>query len=172
MQTVDMGRLIRDIVVKFSAQRTNELPPVRLTISPSLSAFYWRDDSLERLLREIFNEVLKSNRVDLPVRIKVSSRARLQDLQAFIGLSPLYWIQIKVSGHGLPCLDVLESKLQHTGYYCEEWIGTENATSQLAIFCSGRGGAPKLVLYLSTCRFKWECDFLIPILANCLPDAD
>ena len=171
MKTVDMGRLIKEIVVKFG-EHTNELPTIRLTIAPSLASFFWRDDSLERLLREIFNEVLRSKCGDLPVQIKVSSRTRLQDLQSFVGLSPLYWIQIKFSGYGLPSLDgLIESKLQHIGYYCDEWIGVENAASQLAIFCAERGSAPKLVLYVSTDRFKWECDFLIPVLKNCLSDA-
>jgi hypothetical protein len=177
MQSVDMRHLLRNIVVKFGARCTNELPTVelptvRLTISPGLPTFFWPNDSLERVLREVFNEALRSNCGDLPVQIKVCSRARLQDLQAFIGLSPLYWIQISFSGHGLPAFDgLMENRLRDIGYYCDEWIGMENAASQLAILCSQQGETPKLVLYFSTDRFKWECDFLIPVLKNGLSDA-
>jgi len=172
MRTVDVAHLIKDIVVSLRTKRADELPTIRLIISPGLPTFPWRDDSLERLLREIFSEFLRSRCGDLPVQIKVSSRPRLQDLQAFIGLSPLYWIQIKFSGYGLLSMtDPIETKLQQAGYYCEEWIGMDNASSQLAIFCPERGNASKLVLYLNTHRYRWECDFLIPVLENCISDA-
>ena len=69
MPSVDLARVIKDILLEFSEKRANEIPPIRATIAPRLPFLQWCDNSLQRFLRDIIYELLRANQRTFPVRV-------------------------------------------------------------------------------------------------------
>jgi hypothetical protein len=178
MQRFDLAALIEDALSGVARRRGGQLPQILAVIPPDLPSLQCDDDSLEGFLREVFRVVLRPTSVYFPIRVAVHRRTRLRDLETFVGLSPFYWLQIGISARGLCSFEVLwtleailEADRETFGYSCQERIGVQGGACRLAILRAGRDNAPKMVVYIARNRFRWKCEFLIPILKESLPTA-
>ncbi len=179
MKTVDLEKLIEAARRQFAQSRPGDLQPVLVTIPPDLPKVYSEDDFLERLLAEVFRTTLRSAASGKPpIRIAVRQRKSLPDLEVIIGVSPVYWIQIEISGRDVWSLEtlwsletVLQNKSEIFGYHCQERKSLKDGAPRLALFCASGESTPTMAVYVSKDGFHWKCDFLIPVLETHAPDA-
>ena len=164
MEQIDMGELVERVVVKFSQNRMGIKPTVFVVIPPSLPLILWQDSSLERLLKVLLYDALLTNNPEKPIRVLVHERTRLTDLEGFVGVSPLYWIQLRIQGSGPGAMDnLVEERFKELGYRCEEWVGVEGSSAQLAIFSPAGKNEPKMVFCFDINKTIQRCDLLIPV---------
>jgi hypothetical protein len=169
MKDIDLAEVIEDVISKFSQNRAGTKPTVFVTIPPELPHIHWRDDGLEKFIRALLYDALLMDNPEAPIRVTVRRRARLKDLQGFIGINPLCWIQLSIAGRGLRLLEnLVEDRFKELGYCCEEWIGVQGSGAQLAIFCAAAEGAPKMVFCVDATQFSQKWDLLIPVLERLL----
>ncbi len=164
MTEVDLKSLIEGIVTKFNRNRTGAKPVVIATIPPGLPNLFLRDARLAKLLRLFLYEVLLMNEPEAPVQVLVHKRSRLRDLEAFVGVSPQYWIQLRIAAHG-PCIPekLIEERSREVDYRCEEWVGVEDSNAQLAILSPLDENGQKMVFCVDATKRARKCDFLIPV---------
>jgi hypothetical protein len=161
--------LIDDVICKFRRNRVGPQPRILLKIPPELPLIAWHDDGLDRFVKTFLYHALMVNDPEMPVQILVHERSRLTDLESFVKVSPLCWIQLRIEGRGPGMIEsVAEEILQDHGYHCEEWVGVEGSDSQLAIFSPVEKTEAKLVLCFNVARSLWKCDFLIPVSESLL----
>jgi hypothetical protein len=161
--------LIDDVICKFRRNRVGPQPKILLKVPPDLPLIFWHDDGLNRFVKTFLYHALMVNNPETPVQILVHDRSRLADLESFVKVFPLCWIQLRIEGHGPGMIEgVAEEILKDHGYRCEEWVGVEGSDSQLAIFSPIDGNEAKLVLCFNIARGQWKCDFLIPVSENLL----
>jgi hypothetical protein len=88
----------------------------------------------------------------------------LNDLNAFVGIHPSHWVQLRVSGRDLKIMENLIDELfAEVGYRCEEWVGVEDSNTRLGIFGAAENPDGKLVFCLELSRDILKCDLLIPV---------
>lgn len=161
--------LIDNVICKFRRNRTGPQPKVMVKIPVDLPLLFWQDDGLERFIKNFLYHALLVNHPDMPIQILVHQRNRLADLESFVGVTPLCWIQLRVEGHGPGMIEsAVEEIFDSLGYRCEEWVGVVGSESQLAIFKPLKRNEPKLVLCIDSLRNVWKCDFLVPVSENLL----
>jgi hypothetical protein len=164
MKEIDLGELIEDVILKFNQNRTGTKPTVFLTIPAELPHICWQDDGLERFIRALLYDVLLMDNPGAPIRVTVHRRARLKDLESFVKVDPLCWIQLSIAGRGLRVLEnLVEDRFKELGYCCEEWIGVQGSCAQLAIFCAAEEEAPKMIFCVDATQFSQKWDLLIPV---------
>jgi hypothetical protein len=164
MKEFKLQGLIEEAIAKFAQNRSGPRPSVLAKIPPDLPLVSWRDDGLPRFIKSFLYQALTANNPETPVRISVNERARLSDLEAFVRILPLCWLQLRIEGRGPGMSDkTIEELFREFGYRSEEWVGVEGSTSQLAIFSPWGGTEPKVVFCLNTARPVWKCDVLIPV---------
>ena len=164
MEKIDLGEFIEEVMFKFNQNRIGAKPTVLAKIPPDLPHIFWHDDGLEKFIKAFLYDALLMNNPEMPVRIIVHERTRLTDLEGFVGVSSLYWIQLRIEGHGPGMIqNHVEERLNELGYRCEEWVGVEGSHAQLAIFTPLEKNGPKMVFCIDVVRTMWKCDFLIPI---------
>lgn len=109
MNTSDIGPVIHEAISRFSRNRSGEKPPVFVTLAPAFTHMPWRNRSAEDFLRRFVYETLMAGDADTAIEIALRRRTCLNDLNAFIGVKPNYWIHLRVSGRGLhvgePCIE-------------------------------------------------------------------
>jgi hypothetical protein len=156
--------LIDNVICKFRRNRTGPQPKVVVKIPVDLPLLFWYDDGLERFIKNFLYHALQVNNPEMPVHILVHQRNRLTDLEGFVGVNPLFWMQLRVEGHGPGMIEsAVEEIFDGLGYRCEEWVGVEGSQSQLAIFKPIKKSEPKLVLCIESAKNVWKCDFLVPV---------
>jgi hypothetical protein len=161
--------LIDDVVCKFRRNRIGPQPKILVKIPTDLPLIFWQDDGLDRFVKTFLYHALLVNNPEMPVQILVHERSRLADLEGFVKVFPLCWIQMRIEGRGPGMIEnVVEEILKDHGYRCEEWVGVEGSDSQLAIFSPIDRNEAKLVLCFNIGRSQWKCDFLIPVLESLL----
>ncbi|HEY6197188.1 MAG TPA: hypothetical protein VI231_01150 [Candidatus Binatia bacterium] len=164
MHEVDLNGLIAQAVARFAQNRAGPRPSVRAKLPPALPVISWRDESLGRLIKRFLYHALTANHPDIPVRVSVNERRRLADLEAFVRLHPLSWIQLRIEGHGAGMSDgLVEELFRDFAYRCEEWVGVEGSDAQLAIFTAVDGCGSKIIFCADIAKPAWKCDLLIPV---------
>ena len=161
---IDFAAIVEEVVFKFTENHTGPKPRVFAKIPPDLPLVLGEDDGPERFSRYFLYEVLLRSNPETPVQIMVYRRARLKDLEDFVGLSPLYWIQLRVQAYGGGMIEsTVEEVFQNAGYRCEEWVGVKGSSAGLAIFCPLEKDEPKMVFCVDTVKGVCKSDFLIPV---------
>jgi len=161
--------LIDSVICNFRRNRTGPQPKIVVKIPVDLPLVFWQDHGLERFIKNFLYHALQVNNPEMPVQIMVHQRSRLTDLESFVGVNPLCWMQLRVEGNGPGMIEsAVEEIFDGLGYRCEEWVGVEGSESQLAIFKPMEKNEPKLVLCIDSARNVWKCDFLVPVSDNLL----
>jgi hypothetical protein len=164
METIDLGTLIEEAITRFSCNRIGDKPPVFVMLPTQLRTIPWRDRSLKELVRVFLYEILLTSDPDASLEISLRRRGGLTDLDPFVGLSPTYWVQLRISGRGLKMFERLAQELCYdVGYHCEEWITVQSSTARLATFAAFDRPHVKIILGLETSQAVHKCDFLFPI---------
>lgn len=164
MGKLDIGTVIHDAISRFSQNRTGAKPPVFVTLAPAMTQVPSKNRTAESFVRRFLYETLLASDPDAPIEVSLRRRPCLNDLNAFIGIKPSYWIQLRVTGRGIRVGENLIDELfGELGFRLEEWVGVEGSDTRLGIFATI--DAPKLtmVFCLETVRHKLKCDLLLPI---------
>ena len=164
MEKLDIGAVIQDAISRFSQNRTGDKPPVFVSLAPAMTQVPWKNRSAEEFVRRFVYETLLTSDPDAPIEVSLRRRSCLSDLNAFIGVKPSYWIQLRVTGRGIRVGEKLIDELfGELGFRLEEWVGVEGSDTRLGIFATI--DAPKLtmVFCLVSVRHKLKCDLLLPI---------
>ena len=173
MEQIELGSVIEEAIAKFSRNRIGDKPPVFLMIPSTLRVVPWRDRTLKELVRVFLYETLLTSDPDATLEISLRRRAELKDLDPFVGVTPSYWLQLRISGRGLKMFEKLAQELCYdVGYRCEEWITIEDSTVRFATFAAFDRPHTKIVLLLASTRSTHRCDLLFPVaetsLASCM----
>jgi len=167
MEATDLGSIIQESISRFSRNRIGEKPPVFVVLSPALSRVPWKDRTLKEFVRYFLYESLLTSAPDATVEVSLHRRIELNDLAAFLGLKPSYWVQLRVSGRGLLIVErLIESWFFEVGYRCEEWVGVEASNVRLGIFGAIDTPTQKMVFCLESSGSVLKCDLLLPIADN------
>jgi hypothetical protein len=165
----NLRRLIEDVICKFRRNRTGPQPKILIKIPGDLPLILWQDDGLQRFIKNFLYHALLVNHPETTIQILIHQRNRLEDLENFVGVFPMGWLQMRIEGHGPGMIEsAVEEIFETLGYRCEEWVGVAGSESQLAIFKPREKDEPKLVLCIDTGKSSWKCDFLIPVSENLL----
>jgi hypothetical protein len=164
MTNINLPSVINESLAKFRRNRTGNQPRVFVTISPDAREVRWRNQSVKEFVRLFLYESLTTGDPDAVIEVALRRKIALNDLNTFIGVSPSYWVQLRVSGRGLRLMESVVTELfGETGYRCEEWVGVEDSNTRLGIFGATDNPELKLVFCLELRRDILKCDLLIPV---------
>jgi hypothetical protein len=180
MEHVNLGSVIEQAISKFGQNRTGDKPPVFVMISPSLAPVPWHDRSLKEFVRMFLYEVLLTNDPDAIIEVTLRRKLELKDLNAFVGVRPSHWMQLRVAGRGLKIIEpLIEELFAEVGYSCEEWVGklqaareiqmsmlpvgVQDSQARLGIFDNKDKLELRMVFCLELSRNILKCDLLLPI---------
>jgi len=164
MNKVDFGAVIQETVSRCSANRVGDRPPVFVTLAPVIR-LPWRYHSAQEFIRRFLYETLLTSDAGAAVEVSLTRRALLKDLNAFVGVEPSYWIQLRVSGRGLRVAETFIEKIfDEVGLRAEEWLGSADSSTRLGIFGTIDAPRLKMVFCLESVRRKQRCDLLLPIV--------
>lgn len=164
MENINLPSVINESLAKFSRNRTGNQPRVFVTISPDTPDVRWRNRSVKEFVRLFFYESLTTGDPDAVIEVALRRKMELNDLNAFVGIHPSHWVQLRVSGRGLKIMENLIDELfAEVGYRCEEWVGVEDSNTRLGIFGAAENPDGKLVFCLELSRDILKCDLLIPV---------
>ena len=170
MERVNLGSVIEQAISKFGQNRIGEKPPVFVIISPALTPIPWHDRSLKEFVRMFLYEVLLTNDPDAIIEIALRRKTELKDLNAFVGVHPSYWMQLRVAGRGLKVMEnLIEELFAEVGYRCEEWVGVQDSQARLGIFGNKNRPDLKMVFCVELSRTILKCDLLLPVFENVPP---
>ncbi|MGZ8435191.1 MAG: hypothetical protein ACXW6T_12745 [Candidatus Binatia bacterium] len=164
MGRLDIGAVIQEAISRFSQNRIGDKPPVFVTLAPAFTQVPWQNQTAGSFVRRFIYETLLTSDPDAPIEISLRRRSRLNDLNAFIGIKPSYWIQLRVSGRGIRVGEKLIDELfGELGFRVEEWVGIDGSDTRLGIFGTIDAPPVKMVFCLESVRYKLKCDLLLPI---------
>ncbi|MDP9129064.1 MAG: hypothetical protein M3N35_01635 [Candidatus Binatota bacterium] len=164
MGKLDIGAVIQEAISRFSQNRIGDKPPVFVTLAPAFTQVPWQNQTAEGFVRRFIYETLLTSDPDAPIEISLRRRSRLNDLNAFIGIKPSYWIQLRLSGRGIRVGEKLIDELfGELGFRVEEWVGIDGSDTRLGIFGTIDAPTLKMVFCLESVRHKLKCDLLLPI---------
>jgi len=170
MDHVNLGSVIEQAISKFGQNRIGDKPPVFVMISPSLAPVPWHDRSLKEFVRMLLYEVLLTNDPGAIVEVTLRRKMELKDLNAFVGIRPSYWMQLRVAGRGLKIMEpLIEELFAEVGYYSEEWVGVQDSAARLGIFGNKNKLQLKMVFCLELSRDIFKCDVLVPVFVDVAP---
>lgn len=170
MEHVNLGLVIEQAMSKFGQNRIGAKPPVFVMISPTLTPIPWHDRSLKEFMRMFLYEVLLTNDPDAIIEVTLRHKIALKDLNAFVGVRPSYWMQLRIAGRGLKIMEpLIEELFAEVGYYCEEWVGVQDSQARLGIFGNKNKLELKMVFCLELSRNILKCDVLLPVFENVPP---
>ena len=164
MGKLDIGAVIQEAISRFSQNRIGNKPPVFVTLAPAFTQVPWQNQTAGNFVRRFIYEALLTSDPDAPIEISLRRRSRLNDLNAFIGIKPSYWIQLRLSGRGIRVGEKLIDELfGELGFRVEEWVGIDGSETRLGIFGTIDAPTLKMVFCLESVRLKLKCDLLLPI---------
>jgi hypothetical protein len=164
MEHVNLGSVIEEAISKFSQNRIGEKPPLFVMISPALTPIPWHDRSLREFVRMFLYEVLLANNPDALIEIALRRKMELKDLNAFVGVRPSYWVQLRIAGRGLKVMEhLIEELFAEVDYHCEEWVGVTDSQVRLGIFGNQNKPELKMVFCVEFSRNILKCDLLLPV---------
>ena len=133
MEHVNLGSVIEQAISKFGQNRIGDKPPVFVMISPALTPIPWHDRSLKEFVRTFLYEVLLTNDPDAIIEITLRRKTELKDLNAFVGVRPSCWVQLRVAGRGLKVMEHFDRRVVRRGRLLLRRMGRRQ----------GFGGAPR-----------------------------
>jgi hypothetical protein len=164
MENINLPSVINQSLAKFSRNRIGSCPRVFVTVSPDVPEVPWWDGSVKEFARLFLYESLLTSDPDAALEVAVRRTIDLNGLNAFVGVHPSYWVQLRVCGRGLRIMENLVDELfAEVGYRCEEWVGVEDSNTRLGIFGAAENPEAKLVFCLELRRDILKCDLLIPV---------
>ncbi len=167
MERTDLGRVMQEAIAKFNQNRIGDKPRVFVTLSPDLAQVPWKNHALKDFVRTFLYETLLTSDPDAAIEVSLRRRFALDDLSAFLGLQPSYWLQLRVSGRGLRILEpMIEDLFAEVGYRREEWVGVEATSARLGVFGAIDAPTQRMIFCLESSRHFLRCDLLLPIADN------
>jgi hypothetical protein len=164
MEQVNLGSVIEQAISRFSQNRIGDKPPLFVMISPALTPISWHDRSLKEFVRMFLYEVLLTNDPDAIIEVALRRKVNLKDLNAFVGIRPSSWVQLRVAGRGLKVMEhLIEELFAEVGYRCEEWVGVQDSAARLGIFGYKNKPELKMVFCVEFSRNILKCDLLLPV---------
>lgn len=164
MEKIDLATVIQETISTFCRNRTGDKPPIYVTLAPAMTQVPWKNRALRDFVRCFLYEALSTSDPEASIEVVLRRRFSLKDLNAFVGIQPSYWAQLRVSGRGLRILEpVVEELFADLGYRCEEWLGVEQSKARLGIFGAVQSSAHKMVFCLESGRSVLKCDLLLPV---------
>lgn len=164
MEHVNLGVVIEQAISKFGQNRIGDKPPMFVMISPTLAPIPWHDRSLKEFVRMFIYEVLLTNDPNAIIEIALRQKMELKDLNAFVGVQPSHWAQLRVAGRGLKVMEnLIDDLFAEVGYRCEEWVGVHNSQARLGIFGNNQRSELKMVFCVELSRNILKCDLLLPV---------
>jgi hypothetical protein len=164
MGKVDIAIVIQETISRCSQNRIGAKPLVFVTLAPVLTRVPWQNQTAEEIVRRFLYEALLTCDADAAVEVSLRRRALLDDLNAFVGIKPSYWIQLRVAGRGIRVAEnLIEDLFSEVGLRAEEWLGITDSNTRLGIFGSIDAPKLKMVFCLESVRQKQKCDLLLPI---------
>jgi hypothetical protein len=165
MEKIDLATTIQEVISKFCANRSGEKPPVYVMFAPAMTQVPCKNRGLRDFVRCFLYEALSTGDPEAAIEVTLRKRHPLKDLNAFVRISPSYWVQLRVSGRGLRILEpVVEELFADLGYRCEEWLGVEQSKARLGIFGALHSPADKMIFCLEWSHAVLKCDLLLPVL--------
>jgi hypothetical protein len=164
MQNINLPSVITESLAKFRRNRIGNQPRVFVTIAPDTPDLRWGNQSIKEFVRLFLYESLTTGDPDAVIEVALRRKIELNDLNAFVGIHPSHWVQLRVSGRGLKIMEsVVDELFAEVGYRCEEWVGVEDSNTQLGIFGATDNPELKMVFCLELSRQILKCDLLIPV---------
>ena len=164
MANINLPSVINESLAKFRRNRTGKQPRVFVTISSDARDVRWRNQSVKEFVRLLLYESLTTGDPDAVIEVALRRKIELEDLNAFVGVHPSHWVQLRVSGRGLKITEsVVDELFVGVGYRCEEWVGVEDSNTRLGIFGATDKSELKFVFCLDFRRDILKCDLLIPV---------
>jgi len=164
MRKIDLSELVPDIVRTMQSKKEHNGRPVFLTISPNLPSFSWFDDSLEKLISILIDHAVGSGCPEMPARIAVVSKKRLQDLEAPLDMHPSRWVQLSIDlpSSSEPVTGV-GADMKELGYSGEEEWVAEDSHCLLIAYRQPNQPQPQIVFCSRARRAGYKNTFLIPL---------
>jgi hypothetical protein len=164
MQKVDLSAVIQETISRCSQHRIGEKPPVFVTLAPVLSRVPWQNHTAAEFVRRFLYETLLTSDADATVEVSLRRRSWLNDLNAFVGIKPSYWIQLRVAGRGIRVAEnLIDDLFSEVGLRAEEWLGVAGSGTRLGIFGAIDAPKIKMVFCIESVRHRQQCDLLLPI---------
>jgi hypothetical protein len=164
MEKLNIGTVIQDAIARCSQNRTGAKPPVFVSLAPAMTQVPWKNHTAGEFVRRFIYQTLLTSDPDTPIEISLRRRSCLNDLNAFIGIRPSYWIQLRVTGRGIRVGETLIDELfGELGFRLEEWVGVQGSDTRLGIFATIDAPKVTMVFCLEWVRHKLKCDLLLPI---------
>jgi hypothetical protein len=164
MERTDLGTVMQEAIAKFNTNRIGDKPRVFVTLSPDLAQVPWKNDTLKFVRAFIYESLLTSD-PDAAIEVCLRRRLALDDLSAFLGFYPTYWLQLRVSGRGLRILEpMIEDLFAEVGYRREEWVGVEATSARLGVFGAIDAPTQRMIFCLESSRHLLRCDLLLPVI--------
>ena len=164
MEQVNLGSVIEQAITKFSQNRIGDKPPIFVTASPALIPIPWHDRSAKEFVRMFLYEALQTNDPDATIEVTLRKKRELKDLNAFVGIQPSCWVQLRVAGKGLKVMEhSIQELFNDVDYRCEEWVGVEDSGARLGIYAPSDKPGLKIVFCLESSRNILKCDLLLPV---------
>ena len=165
MERTDLGTVMQEAIAKFNTNRIGDKPRVFVTLSPDLTRVPWKNHTLKDFVRTFLYESLLTSDPEAAIEVCLRRRFALDDLSAFLGFYPTYWLQLRVSGRGLRILEpMIEELFAAVGYRREEWVGVEGSSARLGVFGAIDTPTHKIVFCLESSRHVFKCDLLLPVI--------
>lgn len=164
MEKVDLSYAIQEAISRCTQNRIGAKPPVFVTLKPVLVHVPWQNQTAAQFVRRFLYQTLLTSDADAAVEVSLRRRALLRDLTRFVGLTPSYWIQLRVAGRGIRVAEQLIDELfDEIGLRSEEWVGIASSSARLGIFASIDAPKLKMVFCIESTRHKQKCDLLLPV---------
>ncbi|MDP2602399.1 MAG: hypothetical protein Q8S00_07370 [Deltaproteobacteria bacterium] len=165
MERTDLGTVMQEAIAKFDKNRIGDKPRVFVTLSPDLAQVPWKNRTLEDFVRTFLYETLLTSDPEAAIEVCLRRRFALDDLSAFLGFYPTYWLQLRVSGRGLRILEpMIEELFAAVGYRREEWVGVEATSARLGVFGAIDAPTQRMIFCLESSRHVFKCDLLLPVI--------
>jgi len=97
MRATDLACLLPEIVQGFNDNKESEHGPVFLALTSHLPRLHRCDDSLEQLVRWMIDQAISLSPTGHPVRLALTSRKNLGDVERLLNFHPPSWIQLKIA---------------------------------------------------------------------------
>jgi hypothetical protein len=167
MEKIDLAMVIQEVISTFCRNRIGDRPPVFLMLSPAMTQVPWATRALKDFVRSFLYDALSASDPEAAIEVTLRRRFPLKDLNAFVGIHPSYWVQVRISGRGLRIIEPsVEEMFAELGYRCEEWLGVQNSKARLGIFGAVESLGDKIVFCLQWSHTILKADLLLPITGD------
>ncbi|MGE5306608.1 MAG: hypothetical protein ACM3TN_25155, partial [Alphaproteobacteria bacterium] len=166
-EKIDLSTVIQEVISTFCRNRIGDKPPIYVTLAPAMAPVPWQNRALKDFVRCFLYDALLTNDPDAAIEVTLKRCFPLKDLNAFVGIQPSYWLQLRVSGRGLRIMEPLVEELfADLGYRCEEWLGVEKSKARLGIFGAVESSGQKMVFCLAWSHAMLKSDLLLPVIEH------